>query len=232
MFSMIFPIDSNRLEQFAVTKRLYDDSPIYKEYILPTRSYNEVHKFLEDNDLSTGVRLIPYEHTEGFNPAKALNIGVRNAQFDQVIISSPEVKPQGDVLQQFFNLLGKNVIAQVYDTDENNNLTISLVNHAFRGEDPSMYFLAMFNKRDIEAINGWDEAFMAGYGYEDNDFGARWIRAGIPWELHEEIVGIHQYHPRTETIPNGLSINANLFHQNNANGVIKPERGLYENKSA
>jgi predicted glycosyltransferase involved in capsule biosynthesis len=73
-------------------------------------------------------------------------------------------------------------------------IVASLVHKGFRDMTPAMYFLAMFNKRDIEAINGWDEAFMQGYAYEDDDFGQRWVRAGLPFQLREDIQGVHQYH--------------------------------------
>ena len=89
-----------------------------------------------------------------------------------------------------------------------------------------MYFLACFKKSDIEKINGWDEEFMKGYAYEDDDFGDRWVRAGLPFTVHEDIYARHQYHPRTETIPGGSTINYNRWQANNSLGVIKPEKGL------
>jgi hypothetical protein len=226
MFSILMPMDTNRLEQFKLTKQVYDEMPQVKEFIIPTRSIKEVTEYLTANDLMKDVRLIAYEYNEpGFNPSKALNIGVRNARYDQIIVTSPEVKPSTDVLDQLSPLVGKNVMCEVSDQDIEGNLTI-LISPEYRGSDPSMYFLAMFNKSDIEKINGWDEKFMKGYAYEDNDFGARWNRARLPFELHMEIKAVHQYHPRSETIPNGLTINEKLFQKNNADGVTYCKNGL------
>jgi predicted glycosyltransferase involved in capsule biosynthesis len=218
-------MDTNRLEQFKVTKRAYDKMKQKKEFIIPTRS-KELAKLLMDNQLMKDVLVILYEHEVGFNPAKALNLGVKNAKYDHIIITSPEVKPKTAVLNQLETLLGENVVCQVWDEDENHKVTMSLVHKGFRDENPGMYFLAMFNKADIEAINGWDEEFMRGYGYEDNDFGARWVRAGLPFMINEEIQGVHQYHPRSETIPGGLNVALNLYNANNSNGIIKPLNGL------
>lgn len=226
MFSLIFPIDDNRLEQFHQTKLVYDAMPEEKEFILPTRSLDKVYYYLKEHNLMKDVRLIPYAHTVGFNPAKALNIGVRNARYDQVIVSSPEVKPKTEVLSQLKELIGQNVICQVWDEDENHKVIASLVHNGFRSENPGMYFLAMFNKRDIESINGWDEDFMHGYGYEDNDFGDRWNRAGLPFIIREDIEAVHQYHPRTETIPGGLGVNQRKHQDNNSKGVVWCENGL------
>lgn len=226
MFSIVAPLDSNRLEQFKIAKRVYDEFPQTKEFILPTRNEFQVARYLDDHKLMKDVRLIPYTvETDGFNCSKALNIGVRNAKYDQIIITSPEVKPSTDVLDQLEKSLGENIICQVDDQDENGNVT-PLVTASFRGDSPAMYFLAMFNKRDIESINGWDEEFMKGYAYEDNDFGERWKRAGLPFTVREDIKGLHLYHPRTETIPGGTNTNFQIFSKNNADGIIRCIRGL------
>lgn len=227
MFSIIVPLDTNRLPQFKVTKRIYDSYPQKKEFIIPTRSKGEVMTYLQAYGLSKDCRLIPYTiEGEGFNVSKALNLGVKNSKYDQIIITSPEVKPKTDVLPQLEKLIGKNVVCRVWDEDKHNKIVMSLVHKGFRDDTPGMYFLAMFNKKDIEAINGWDEEFMRGYAYEDNDFGDRWVRAGLPFEIHEEIEAVHQFHPRSETIEGGFSRNANLHHENNEKGIIKPLNGL------
>lgn len=226
MFSIILPIDTNRLIQFKETKRVYDSMPQVKEFVMPTRSYDKVKEYLEKHELTKDVRLIPYKHEVGFNPAKALNLGVRNATYDHIIISSPEVKPSPDVLELMEGSLGKNLVCQVWDENEEQKVEASLVHKGYRSDNPGMYFLALFNKADIEAINGWDEDFMKGYAYEDNDFGERWVRAGLPFEIREDIQGTHQYHPRSETIPSGAQVNYQTYQKNSHDGVIQCVNGL------
>lgn len=230
MFTIVSPMDAERLEQFTQTKRAYDEMSQEKEFIIPTRSVSEVSKYLVDKALMKDVRLIPYTVETGFNVSKALNLGVRNAKYDNIIITSPEVKPSTDVLAQLSECQGKNIVCQVADQDENGNLSI-LVSKTFRGETPAMYFLAMFQKKDIEAINGWDEDFMKGYAYEDNDFGDRWVRAGLPFEIREDICAVHQYHPRGETIRGGMAINQQHYHDNTDAGVIRCNNGLIKLQS-
>lgn len=225
MFSIIAPLDTNRLEQFAVTKRIYDSMPQKKEFIIPTRS--KIAQYLEDNDLMKDVRLFPYTVKRGFNCSKALNIGVRNARYENIIITSPEVKPTTDVLAQFSECLDKNIVCEVMDQDENGNLSV-LVNKTYRSDNPGMYFLAMFKRSDIEKINGWDEDFMKGYAYEDNDFGERWVRAGLPFEVREDIKATHQYHPRGETVRGGMATNQQHFYDNTDNGVVYCTNGLID----
>ena len=226
MFSIVFPMDLDRLEQFTVTKRIYDKMPQIKEILIPTRSRFKLHKYLVGNNLMKDVRLIPYSVDRGFNCSKALNLAVRRSSYDRIVITSPEVKPITDVLAQFEKLPGVNILAKVDDEAEDGKLS-PLVNKSFRGESPAMYFLAVFNKKNIEQINGWDEEFMRGYAYEDNDFGERWMRAGLPFEIREEIQAIHQYHPRAETVPGGTNTNFTRFNENNNNQVIRCAKGLY-----
>ena len=60
MFSIITPLDSNRLEQFKATKQTYDSMPQKKEFIIPTRSELEIRKYFSEYDLGKDVRIIPY----------------------------------------------------------------------------------------------------------------------------------------------------------------------------
>lgn len=215
-------MDKDRLEQFAKTKAVYDAMPQIKEFIIPTRT-KDLLKILEERGLDKDVVIVYYELNKGFNCSKALNLGVQTAKYDTIIITSPEVKPLTDVLSQFEP--GVNTLAQVFDEDVYGG-RMSLVNKSFRGDSPAMYFLAQFNKKDIEEINGWDEEFLRGYAYEDNDFGDRWNRAGLPFEIREDIQALHQYHPRSETIHDGLNTNYETYELNNSKGVIKPMSGL------
>jgi len=87
MLSICFPMDDGRLEQFKVTKQAYDKMPQKKEFVIATRSYNEVTKYLKEHKLDKGVRLVPYTISSGFNPSKGLNVAVRNAKYNTIIIT-------------------------------------------------------------------------------------------------------------------------------------------------
>ena len=230
MFSIIVPLDGNRLDQFKNTKQAYDAMLQKKEFIIPTRSEPDLSRYFKQHKLGKDVRIIPYTVEVGFNCSRALNIGVRNAKYDSIIVTSPEVRPITSILEQLETVLGANVICQVWDEDENGNICGSLVNTKYKSETPAMYFLAMFNRKDIEKINGWDEEFMKGYAYEDDDFGARWVRAGIPFIIRDDIQGRHQYHPRIVTIHGGTVINRHRLKKNNARGIIKCSNGLAKAK--
>ena len=225
MFSIVFPMDTARLPQFHKTKLVYDDMPQEKEFVIPTRSEAEVKKYLKKHNLMKDVRLIPYEWTEGFNPSMGLNLGIKNAKSEYVVITSPEVIPTTPVLEQLSELFGHNVICQTFDEREDGS-TYSLVNRAYRNDSVKAHFLALFNKKDLLSINGFDEDFMYGYAYEDDDLGARWNRAGLPFEIREDINGLHQYHDRLETIPSGSQLNFDKFNDNTIKGIVFCKNGI------
>ena len=143
MFSIITPLDTNRLEQFKITKQAYDAMPQKKEFLIPTREIEKVDAYLTKHRLLRNVEFIPYEHERGFNCSKALNLGVRNAAYDHIVITSPEVKPTTDVLGQFKQELGKNLICQVWDENDSGKVMASLVHKGYRDDTPAMYFLAL-----------------------------------------------------------------------------------------
>lgn len=227
MFSIIMPMDADRFPQFTNTKRAYDRMPQEKQFVIVTRRMREVNAYLQEHCLYKEVHVVPYSYDGGFNPAMALNIGVSHSLFPNIIITCPEVRPQIDVLDKLESRIGRNVVCQVINLDQDGRAIMSLVNSQYRNETPGFYFLAMYNKKDIEYINGWDERFMQGHSHEDEDFGNRWVRAGLPFEIADDIMAYHQYHPPNgELVPGANEINMNILEENNRNKVTRCMDGL------
>ncbi len=191
--SIVMPCEEDRvpLLMYTLGKYIKYGFPMKVEFILVTRT-------LKDFKLSAiDLKVIEYEwEGEYFNPAMALNLGVKNAKYKNIIITCPEVCPLTNVLEQLTTNVRGNYICQVFDQKESGERGISLVNSSFRSDTPAMYFLAIFKKEDIEAINGWDEEFMGGYAFEDDDFGCRFVRQGLKFKTKDSILGEHQYHSR------------------------------------
>jgi len=223
-FSIIMPTEKERVPLLMVTLAEYVKFglPNDIEFIIPSRTLNvDDIKFPNVN-----IRIIPYQY-EGnyFNPSMALNIGVNCATYENVIITCPEVKPYTNVLEQLSTHIRGNYVCQVWDLTSNGSRRISLVNTHFRGVSPSMYFLAVFKKEDLQTINGWDEDFMEGYAFEDDEFGDRFLRNGLQFKVKDGIVGEHQYHKRAED-REGQNINRKLWLNNNKRRLLKPKNGL------
>jgi GT2 family glycosyltransferase len=197
--------------------RLHNPSLLHcTEFLVITRT---------ESDRPPGIdRVIPYKFgSRECNPAMALNIGLGEAKNENVIITCPEVMPTTPVLAQFSQELGKNVLAQVFEDG------IPLVSTTHRSEFPGLYFLAMYNKGEvIEKLNGWDEDFMAGTGWEDTDFGERFKRAGLSYTVRDDIQAIHQKHERNSNP--FASVNQSTFNRNNDLRVIRAKNGLVKDK--
>jgi hypothetical protein len=95
-FSLVVPCDEDRLSLFAKTLRRYRELGLDKydcELVIPTRSLVPSH-VLDATPIRH--RLVPYSYQgEYFNPAMALNLGVRNASCETILVQSPEVMPEG-----------------------------------------------------------------------------------------------------------------------------------------
>lgn len=233
-FSIIIPCETNRLPLLKKTLKSYRafglDDDIRIEFVIVSRSLS--NNELQNIFASFEYRLVKYTF-EGayFNPSIALNLGVIFSGEDNIIIISPEVKPVTDVLRQLAALPRGNYICKVYNQEADGSQGIVLVDSKFRSSNPSMYFMTLFKREDLFTINGWDEGMMNGIGYEDNDFGVRFNRAGLKFECHDEIVGMHQYHPLVE-VSDGWEINKRKFLENNRKNVVRPDRGLLERLAA
>jgi len=194
--SIVMPCDKPRIPLLLTTLSFYMKFGIPEniEFILVSRTFNQL--------IVPGIDIKVMKYKWGgkyFNPSMAFNLGVKNATYNNIIITSPEVTPITNVLKQFNATKRGNYVCLVYDVGENGQSRGILVNSKHRHEDPSFYFLAMFKKEDLEKINGWDEEYMNGYAWEDRDFGARFVKAGLKFESRDDITAAHQYHRRLMT---------------------------------
>jgi len=214
--SIVMPCEENRIPLLMFTLGTY----IKKGFPFERVEFIVVSRTIEDFNLpALDIKLVKYKWGgEYFNPAMALNLGVKNAKYKNIMITCPEVIPVTNVLEQLNRNIRGNYICQVFDQGKDGERTMSLVNSSFRAT-PNMYFMAVFKKEDIEAINGWDEDFMGGYAWEDDDFGRRFIQAGIKYTMKDSIVGEHQYHPRFKLNTDGSARNKYILDNKQRNNT-------------
>ena len=223
--SIVFPCDLIRMPLLLHTLAKYHmfGIPEKVEVILVSRTFTEM--VIPGID----IKVVHYSHEgEYFCPSLAFNLGVKKAQYKNIIIGHPEVKPVNNVLDELFKLERGNYVCRVFDLDEEGQYINTLIGTGCREEWPGLYFLACYRREDIEAINGWDMRFMEGYSNEDIDFGQRMVNAGIPWSLKDDIKGVHQFHSRGTDDCQGYSHNRKLYEENKRLKVTKAIKGLHE----
>lgn len=219
--SIIVPCDGSRYELFKTTYATYMCHGIpfglEVEFIMVSRTIQSCNLPL--------VRVVNYQHVgKYFNPAKALNLGVANSRYSNVFITCPEVKPVTNILEQFNKLGPGNYICRAYDQSDSGTIS-DLVCHGLKDHIPSMYFLGIFRKDDLLKINGWDEEFMVGSCWEDIDFGERFTRAELSFQVREEMKVLHMYHPRNYNTP-GWDLNWAVLQSNIAANLVRCKNGI------
>jgi len=240
MISVVMPV-TNRLDLFKKTvpsliRQRIPASEDWELVIVDWNSTDGIEDFLKSlinvlriHYIRVDVRksLVPvYMNAETMvNPALQWNIGIRKAQGDILVITSPEVVQFTDAVCQFRNAhkhcVGVSVIlafvADAFSSETDmthvaGNLGMGvLVSSTFREKDAGLYFLGAVPKKLLEAINGIDEEYMRGLSYEDTDTGRRMMAAGARLVHDDGIIGIHQWHPRVQPYGDGWMINEKRF---------------------
>lgn len=230
MISLLYPI-RGRLELFkntinsivAYSGTIYD---LFEVLVLSSAYDEKIANFVTQTKENIDIKYIHYSHPECYNkpvhnPAFAFNLGSNLSKFESIVLTSPEIKHKTPAIKQLLQLVGKNVLCRVEEIDSNGEIIQVLMGTEVptRHDDPGMYFLGMFNKKDYQSIGGIDEDFMRGLGWEDRDFGRR-FKSQYTSTTTDEIVGIHQPHPRYYMYKNLYDINVTLMQKKRAENLI------------
>jgi len=181
-------------------------------------------------DLSEDYHLIyvKKEKDRWRGPSIAYNIGFSVAKGDVIFLNGADCVHMGDMMSYVFDnmednsylnfsayrgLDGHNSIFRSFDwcyseliRMKKSFLTRKAENwHIHSGFFPAMIpFCAAITKKNIEALNGFDERFAEGIGYEDSDFEVRIKNLGLDLKQVDEPYCLHQKHPLTQ-YPNNLN---------------------------
>lgn len=153
------------------------------------------------------------------NPAVARNFGYRRARGDVIVAQSDDVVHQSPcVIERLVTELapaGEFLIATVYSRNPNENAPKPARQYTGLENPRPLFFLGSLWRRDLYAIGGNDEAFLAP-GYEDDWF-ADCLIHGLKLQPRflPDVIAYHQPHPRPY----------------NLRKLIEPSRQLYEQKN-
>lgn len=227
MISILYPI-RNRLDLFrntidSIKKYAHEIKDEYEIIVLDSAGDSNLRTFCRVTCQELPIRYVHYDYPnlpERHNPAYAFNLGFRLAKYDSIVLTSPEISHRTPVVKQLMKLVGKNVICRVIDLKPDHTTNITLVSTTYRANSPGLYFIGMYTKNFYKKLGGIDEQFMKGESCEDVDFGNRFLRANLTFEIHDEIVGLHQWHPRVKRNDKTFGVNYAIMKNNDKNKVI------------
>jgi len=162
------------------------------------------------------------------NPARPLNIGIRQAKADLIILQGGEVIHSDDItikklVDSVKNDPGIWVFARVVNFLKGHMGSLMCGSHAAR----PLWFLSILWRKHLLAINGVDEDFDKA-GFDDDDL-ARRLRdtCGLRFVWRDDIMGLHQDHSRIEQAGMGEMATLNQKKQRlEAEGEITAVRNL------
>lgn len=192
---------------------------------------------LEDivNDYKFPIKLIRVEPEDKnyINPCIPYNRGFKEALGDLVIIQNPECFHVGDVIAHAIeNTTDDNYLAYATyaltkeDTENLGKREINILskrssaghidgwyNHSKINPRP-LHFTSCITKNNLDKLEGFDEEFADGVGFDDDDLLFRIEKEGIHVEIVDSPMVLHQNHYDDKSFENQASKDPTLVHKN------------------
>jgi len=159
-------------------------------------------------------------------PGHSLNVGVKAASTDIVILSCPEIWHMNDCIKstlEEFELNDSKIMVMPTGKDDENKECLDYLLTKYTDVSPNLYdrcchlnckvpFLLGMYKKDYIDIGGYDEDFMEGVGRDDRDFVERMLQNGCRYiETPGKIV--HLWHERQPDDTEARKYNIKLYEQ-------------------
>ena len=149
------------------------------------------------------------------NPCVPLNVGVRAALHDVIVLTNPEIIHTESVLlmmESELKRLGGFGYVLAAAKSGNDWHCHSMLTHPDLPKGTGHHFCAMLNRTLWDACGGFDEAYRDGQAWEDTDFVLRLVRAGAKFSILDDAVVLHPKDGATTEWPaGGWQKNRDLF---------------------
>jgi GT2 family glycosyltransferase len=189
---------------------------------------DQLPDWLQINNMASAIVHTGGDNEKWRSPAIAYNTGFDYAQGDVIFLNGADCVHMGDMIGYVFANMkkdsylnfsayrgseGHNAIFRSFDWCPSElvrlkkSFNTGLPNnwHIHSEFFPAMIpFCAAITKKSLEALNGFDERFAEGIGYEDSDFEVRLKNLGLDLRQIDEPYCLHQKHPLTQ-YPNNLN---------------------------
>lgn len=126
------------------------------------------------------------------NQARPLNVGIRHATADTIILQNAEcMHVKDDTIVRLVNACGERTVAFAHVIALDPEGHEEQVYCGMENQRP-YFFCGAIRRRWLERLRGFDEDFI-GYGYEDDDMAERLLREGLHFKYTDVLVH-HQWH--------------------------------------
>jgi glycosyltransferase involved in cell wall biosynthesis len=189
------------------------------EVIIVDDGSSEEHRIEDLVEVYPFIKIIRIEPEDKWyiNPCVPFNKGFKEISGDIVIIQNPECFHKGDILSYVNENLTENdyLVFGCYSLDKSktnhilenienhNNITFNNKGASFNGQDSwynhsiyrpfAYHFTSAMFKTKLNELNGFDERYAMGHGWDDNEFLHR-IRKICNVKMIDNPLVLHQYH--------------------------------------
>lgn len=183
---------------------------------------DDIHKIDDINELfpklDINVIVIEKKDKNWINPCIPFNIGIRKATGDIIMLQNPECMHVGNVIETIRNkITDKNYlcvqtysfnkeltekldidisVSDLYRLPQNasgDSFTLGWYNHKIY-RDVFYHFCSAIKKSNMDRLNGFDESFKDGIGWDDAEFIHRIKKLPLQPIMIDGVSVIHQYH--------------------------------------
>jgi GT2 family glycosyltransferase len=174
---------------------------------------NEEHELLVSiiDEYSSKINFVylkrPIEQT--YNPSAHFNMAARESNGEFLLLTNPECMHQSDILCEFDLVFSSN--PNVYIACACYDPILGWLDHSLY-HNRLLHWCNAINKLDFFQLKGFDENYIHGIAFEDNDFVQKIIKSGMTIVRRDDIVILHQTHDRFEN-SELLDINAIYYNQ-------------------
>lgn len=157
-----------------------------------------------------------------YNPASSFNIGVNNSLGEKIILTNPECAHVCNILEYIdkndtnnYKVFGC-LLVDCIDIDVNEFSKIKYISRNFwyqhsQHRNERYHFCSCINKNDYNLVEGFDESYSNGIGFDDNDFVKKIETANINFEIIDIPYVYHIRHDVAYQKPELLKINKDYY---------------------
>ena len=157
------------------------------------------------------IKYLKQDFYQIMDPGPAYNYGVKNSTGEYILLSNPEIVHDSDVLAGLdteFTTPGAYVLCSCMnvrnfkDIASAESISGGLVYEKIEWYQHSIHwnrrlnFCSGISRADYDRIGGFDEDYRFGYTCTDVDFLRRVVTGGLRITLRDDLVTLHQNHPR------------------------------------